>query len=227
MCAGSSALPHEAGQRRSYPLCVSFDVQSSPSPQYGTPPEPLPRRWYQKRRFLLPITAVAAFGLGTATNSNSATSAQQSAAPPTTTTVTSTATRTQNATVTATATVTAKPTARKVTRVVEADDQAVQDILNAWQVAGPKPDQQAAAMAKLRREWPTLAKALEAATGVKAPATTRTRSTQKPAPEPTSGPDVYYANCAAVRAAGAAPLHVADSGYRAGLDRDGDGVACE
>jgi hypothetical protein len=36
-----------------------------------------------------------------------------------------------------------------------------------------------------------------------------------------------YANCAAVRAAGAAPLHRGAPGYRAALDRDGDGVACE
>lgn len=39
--------------------------------------------------------------------------------------------------------------------------------------------------------------------------------------------DVYYANCAAVRAAGMDPLYVGDPGYRSGLDRDGDGVACE
>jgi len=38
---------------------------------------------------------------------------------------------------------------------------------------------------------------------------------------------VYYANCAAARAAGVAPLHVGDPGYRKGLDRDGDGIACE
>ena len=37
----------------------------------------------------------------------------------------------------------------------------------------------------------------------------------------------YYANCAAARAAGAAPLYAGEPGYRSGLDRDGDGVACE
>ncbi|MFC0683310.1 excalibur calcium-binding domain-containing protein [Novosphingobium clariflavum] len=37
----------------------------------------------------------------------------------------------------------------------------------------------------------------------------------------------YYPNCAAARAAGAAPLRRGSPGYRAGLDRDGDGVACE
>ncbi|MFJ8753309.1 excalibur calcium-binding domain-containing protein [Streptomyces sp. NPDC102441] len=36
-----------------------------------------------------------------------------------------------------------------------------------------------------------------------------------------------YANCTAVRAAGAAPIHRGDPGYGSHLDRDGDGVACE
>ncbi|WP_243757528.1 DUF1524 domain-containing protein [Allobranchiibius sp. GilTou38] len=44
------------------------------------------------------------------------------------------------------------------------------------------------------------------------------------APQPA---DVYYANCAAARAAGAAPLYRGQPGYRSGLDRDDDGVACE
>lgn len=38
---------------------------------------------------------------------------------------------------------------------------------------------------------------------------------------------VYYPNCAAVRAAGAAPIRAGDPGYSRRLDRDGDGVACE
>ena len=40
-------------------------------------------------------------------------------------------------------------------------------------------------------------------------------------------PDPYYANCDAARTAGAAPLRRSDPGYRPGLDRDGDGIACE
>lgn len=39
--------------------------------------------------------------------------------------------------------------------------------------------------------------------------------------------DTSYANCAAAWADHAAPLHQGDAGYRSGLDRDGDGVACE
>lgn len=45
-----------------------------------------------------------------------------------------------------------------------------------------------------------------------------------PAPSPSS---VYYRNCAEARAAGAAPIYRGQPGYRPGLDRDGDGIACE
>jgi hypothetical protein len=36
-----------------------------------------------------------------------------------------------------------------------------------------------------------------------------------------------YANCAEVRAAGAAPIFAGQPGYSGKLDRDGDGVGCE
>jgi len=39
--------------------------------------------------------------------------------------------------------------------------------------------------------------------------------------------EAYYANCTEARAAGAAPILRGEPGYRSGLDRDGDGVACE
>lgn len=38
---------------------------------------------------------------------------------------------------------------------------------------------------------------------------------------------VYYPNCTAARAAGAAPIHEGQPGYRPELDADSDGVACE
>jgi beta-N-acetylhexosaminidase len=40
-------------------------------------------------------------------------------------------------------------------------------------------------------------------------------------------PAVYYANCDQARAAGAAPIQRGEPGYRLGLDRDHDGIACE
>lgn len=48
-----------------------------------------------------------------------------------------------------------------------------------------------------------------------------------PVPDPPAPKAAYYANCDAARAAGAAPLHRGEPGYRAALDRDGDGTACE
>ena len=39
--------------------------------------------------------------------------------------------------------------------------------------------------------------------------------------------DTYYPNCAATRAAGAAPVRRGEPGYGRHLDRDNDGIGCE
>ncbi|MDQ0676018.1 chemotaxis protein histidine kinase CheA [Pseudarthrobacter siccitolerans] len=54
----------------------------------------------------------------------------------------------------------------------------------------------------------------------------------KPAPAPAAPvapapASAYYGSCADARNAGAAPLYAGQAGYRAALDRDKDGVACE
>ncbi|GAB3575879.1 excalibur calcium-binding domain-containing protein [Amycolatopsis endophytica] len=59
------------------------------------------------------------------------------------------------------------------------------------------------------------------------PVTTKPATTQPTEDEDTGTTSAYYPNCAAAKAAGAAPLHRGDPGYRSGLDRDNDGVACE
>ena len=69
----------------------------------------------------------------------------------------------------------------------------------------------------------------------RAPASSPTPRATTPEPEPTAQEpapaqapaSVYYANCSEARAAGAAPLYQGDPGYRPGLDRDKDGIACE
>ena len=53
-----------------------------------------------------------------------------------------------------------------------------------------------------------------------------------PSPKPKAqtlkgGGSVYYPNCSAARAAGAAPVRRGDPGYAPHLDRDNDGVGCE
>ena len=55
----------------------------------------------------------------------------------------------------------------------------------------------------------------------------------QPQPAPAAPPArdgggaAYYKNCAAARAAGAAPVRIGQPGYGKHLDRDGDGVGCE
>jgi hypothetical protein len=60
-------------------------------------------------------------------------------------------------------------------------------------------------------------------------ATPTHRATTTPARPTTTHPtsSAYYPNCTAVRAAGKAPLHRSDPGYRPALDRDKDGLACD
>ena len=59
------------------------------------------------------------------------------------------------------------------------------------------------------------------------------RGDQTPKPQsfaggaPSGRSAVYYPNCAAARAAGAAPIRRGEPGYGTHLDRDGDGRACE
>ncbi|MGE6599079.1 excalibur calcium-binding domain-containing protein [Bacillus proteolyticus] len=55
------------------------------------------------------------------------------------------------------------------------------------------------------------------------------KKAQQTQTQPASGntSSAYYKNCAAVRAAGKAPLYKGQPGYDSHLDRDGDGVACE
>ncbi|SRR6266567_415313 len=65
--------------------------------------------------------------------------------------------------------------------------------------------------------------------GSPGPATTGPGSPTPP-PADTRGDDdgyTHYTDCAAARAAGAAPLYAGEPGYRTRLDRDSDGTACE
>lgn len=61
----------------------------------------------------------------------------------------------------------------------------------------------------------------------RAPAATTTPAPRADrAPKPLKSGEAF-ANCAAARAAGAAPVRRGDPGYGPHLDRDGDGVGCE
>ncbi len=53
------------------------------------------------------------------------------------------------------------------------------------------------------------------------------RRTTQQAPAAQLRGGVYFPNCDAARAAGAAPIYRGQPGYRPPLDRDNDGIACE
>lgn len=50
---------------------------------------------------------------------------------------------------------------------------------------------------------------------------------KKKAKKSKSGGAVYYSSCKAARAAGVSHIRRGQPGYRPGLDRDNDGVACD
>lgn len=143
--------------------------------QQGSPPPSPPaagRPWYRKLRFMLPIGVLGGLIVGSALGSAGSSSGQTG-----TTTAAATVTTTTTATGAA-ATVTKTAPAAAVKASIPP---AVQAVLKAWTEAGPQPDKQHAAMAALKQQWPTLAEALEKATGVNAP-----KGAAAPAPAPGS-----------------------------------------
>jgi outer membrane biosynthesis protein TonB len=62
---------------------------------------------------------------------------------------------------------------------------------------------------------------------VEAPAPEPEPVAPAPEPAPAPAPEVYYKNCDAVRAAGAAPIYAGTPGYASHLDRDQDGIGCD
>lgn len=83
-----------------------------------------------------------------------------------------------------------------------------------------------AAAAKLAAEQAVAQQAAQqaAAKPVPAPAAPAPAAPAPAAPAPAAA---YYANCAAAKAAGAAPVRAGMPGYGTHLDRDGDGIGCE
>ena len=71
---------------------------------------------------------------------------------------------------------------------------------------------------------PTKKAATKKAPAKKSPAK---KSSQQAEPRKKPAGSVYYKNCSAAKAAGAAPVYRGDPGYGKHLDRDGDGVGCE
>lgn len=110
-----------------------------------------------------------------------------------------------------------KLAAEKAAAEKAAADKAAADKAAADQAAALVASEQAAAQ-KAAAEQLAAQQAAQQAAVKPAPVV------QAPAPAPAAA---YFANCAAAKAAGAAPLYAGQPGYRAGLDGDSDGKACE
>ena len=77
-------------------------------------------------------------------------------------------------------------------------------------------------------EHDAIARVLDGCPGEPVPAAPVAEPVGVPAGTPAAPDPVEpFANCAAAREAGAAPLHRGDPGWSDGMDGDGDGVACE
>lgn len=86
---------------------------------------------------------------------------------------------------------------------------------------------EAAAAAAAQAAADEAARQAQAAADAEAARIAAEAATVQKAPAAKSGGSVFYKNCDAVRAAGAAPILAGQPGYSSKLDRDGDGVGCE
>ena len=106
-------------------------------------------------------------------------------------------------------------------------EQAVQAI-GAKKKADEEAAARAAAAAAAQAQQAQQAAAQEAARQQQAAAQQQAQAAQAAqAQQQVAASNVYYRNCSAARAAGAAPVYRGQPGYASHLDRDNDGVGCE
>ncbi|MCU1568327.1 MAG: Excalibur calcium-binding domain protein [Pseudarthrobacter sp.] len=112
-----------------------------------------------------------------------------------------------------------KAAAEKAAAEQAAAEKVAADAAAAEQAAAEKAAADAAATQQAAQQAAAQQAAQQAAKPAPAPAA--------PAPAAPAPAAAYYGSCADARNAGAAPLYAGQAGYRAALDRDKDGVACE
>lgn len=178
---------------------------SNPFPIAPPPPVTPGRPWYKKKRFIIPIGSfVALVAIGSAIPSEEDATVNLSSAAPTTT-------------------LSAPTTTTEAAPVTSSSVEIEQARLDAEAKAAENAKKKAEAKAKAKARAAAKADAKRRAEAAAKKAAAR-RAAAKPKPKPVTA---YYANCTAVRAAGAAPIYAGQPGYSRKLDRDGDGVACE
>lgn len=120
---------------------------------------------------------------------------------------------------------------KKVVAQKAAADKAAADKAAADKVAADKLAADKAAADKVAADKLAAEQAAAAAAAKAAPAPFVAPAPAAPAPyvapAPAAPAAVYYKNCTAARAAGAAPVYQGSPGYGTHLDRDGDGIGCD
>jgi hypothetical protein len=182
----------------------------SPDPSWGPPPPGWDvwvrqhRPWYRRKRFipLWLLLALIALGLAVGDGEDAARPFVASPAP---------------------ATLNPGPDAEpaRVAAEQEAARQAEAARVAVEQEAARVAAEQEAARVAAEQEAARQAEAARVAAEQEA-----ARVAAEQAAEEEAGSSVYYENCTAVRAAGAAPIRRGDPGYARHLDRDGDGQGC-
>lgn len=117
----------------------------------------------------------------------------------------------------------------KLTWVDEKEHQRIEEakaVAKEEAEAAEKAAEEKAAADKAAEEKAAKEKA-EAKKAAEKKAEAKKKAAEEEAAEKRAAANVYYANCAAVRAAGADPILAGDPGYSRKLDRDGDGIGCE
>ncbi|WP_409300309.1 excalibur calcium-binding domain-containing protein [Peribacillus sp. SCS-155] len=90
-----------------------------------------------------------------------------------------------------------------------------------------RKQEEAARLAEEKRKQEEAARLAEQKRKEEAAKKAAAQREQEQADSQNNAANVYYKNCDAARAAGAAPVHKGEPGYAKHLDRDGDGVGCD
>lgn len=119
-----------------------------------------------------------------------------------------------------------KIAAEKAAAEKAAAEKAAAELAAAEKAAAEKAAADAAAAAQAAAQAAAEQAARDAAARQAAPVPAAPAVPAVPA-APAAPANVYYANCTAARAAGAAPIYAGTPGYGKHLDRDGDGIGCD
>ncbi len=204
--AGTRRLRYFDGHAWTEQYAALTPAAWAPPQTSSMPIAPQERTWWKRKRMLIPIAAISIVVINAANTPKS----NRVASPATTI-----ATQVLAAEVTSTVVASSSTTAVIPTTATSPAPTVAPTIATTSATpAATEPPQVFPIAAPIDTE-PPVAESEPSTTGrTTAPTTARVAS-------------VFFNNCAEARAAGAAPLHRGDPGYRPELDRDKDGTACE